>query len=73
MNHLRYHKFKHNFQGCFHPICDRGLETETTTRFLLHYPLFQGDRQCLLINIKGTVMQVKKALLNDYLHVLKVS
>ena len=32
-------------------MCDCG-ETETTTNFLLHCPLFQSTRQSLLMNIK---------------------
>ena len=34
------------------PMCACGLETETTSHFLLHCPLFQYSRQYLLINIK---------------------
>ena len=52
LSHLRYHKFRHNFQDCINPMCDCGLETETTTHFLLHCPLFQSARQSLLMNIK---------------------
>ena len=52
LSHLRYHKLRHNFQDCINPICDCGLETETTTHFLLHCPLFQSARQSLLMNIK---------------------
>ena len=33
-------------------MCDCGLETETTTHFLIHCPLFQSARQSLLMNIK---------------------
>ena len=51
-NHLRYYKFRHNFQDCINSICDCGLEIETTTHFLLHCPLFQSARQFLLMNIK---------------------
>ena len=40
LSHLPYHKFRHNFQDCINPMCDCGLETETTTHFLLHCPLF---------------------------------
>ena len=49
LSHLRYHKFKH---------C--GLETETTTHFLLHCPLFQSARQSLLMNIKKTDESILK-------------
>ena len=52
LSHLRYHKFRHNFQDCINTICVCGLEIETTTYFLLHCPLFQSARQSLLINIK---------------------
>ena len=52
LSHLRYHKFRHNFQDCVNQICTCGLEIETTTHFLLHCPLFQSARQSLLINIK---------------------
>ena len=52
LSHLRYHKLRHNFQDCINPICDCGLEIETTTHFLLHCPLFQSARQSLLMNIK---------------------
>ena len=52
LSHLRYHKFRHNFQDCINPICVCGLEIETTTHFLLHCSLFQSARQSLLIDIK---------------------
>ena len=52
LSHLRYHKFRHNFQDCINPIRVCGLEIETTIHFLLHCPLFQSARQSLLINIK---------------------
>ena len=52
LSHLRYHKFRHNFQDCINPLCACGLEIETTTHFLLHCPLFQSARQSLLINIR---------------------
>ena len=39
LTHLRYHKFRHNFQDYIKPICVCGLEIETATHFLLHCPL----------------------------------
>ena len=57
--HLRYHKFRHNFQN-FDPICDYGLEAETTTNFHFHWPLFQFTRQLLIINIKKTDESISK-------------
>ena len=44
LNHLRYHKFRQNFQDCINTICDCGLEIETATLFLLPWPLFQSTR-----------------------------
>ena len=52
LSRLRYHKFRHNFQDCINSICVCGLEIETTTHFLLRYPIFQSARQSLLTNIK---------------------
>ena len=52
LSHLRYHKFRHNFQDCINPIYDCGLEIETTSHLILHCPLFQSGRQSLLMNIK---------------------
>ena len=49
---FRYHKSRHNFQDCISLLYVCGLQIETTTHFLLHYPLFQSARQSLLINIK---------------------
>ena len=50
--HLRYHKFRRNFQDCINPLCACGLEIETATHFLLYRSLFQSARQSLVINIK---------------------
>ena len=52
LSHLRYHKFRHNFQDCINPISVCGLEIETTTHSPLHCLLFQSARQSLLTTIK---------------------
>ena len=52
LSHLRYHKFRHNFQVFINPMCVCGLDIETTTHFLLRCPIFQCARQSLLTNIK---------------------
>ena len=52
LRHLRYHKFRHNFQDCINAVCVCGLETETNTHCLIHWPLFQSAGQSLLINIR---------------------
>ena len=47
LSHLRYHKFKHNFQDSLNPLCNCGLITETTSHYLLHCPLFADERKTL--------------------------
>ena len=39
LSHLRYHKFRYNFQDSINPICDCGQEIETTT----HSHMFYND------------------------------
>ena len=53
LSHLRYHKFKHNFQDSLNPLCNCGLITETTSHYLLHCPLFADERKTFLSNIKS--------------------
>ena len=43
MTHLCEHKFKDNFKDCLNPICNCGLDIESTSYFLLHCPLFNGE------------------------------
>ena len=52
LSHLRYHKFRNNFQDYINPIRVCDLEIETTTHFLLHCLFFQSAIQSLLHNIK---------------------
>ena len=62
LSYLHYHKFRHNLQGCINPICVCGLEIETTTHYLLHFPLFQSARQSLSTNIK----KIDESILKKY-------
>ena len=52
-SHLREHKFKHNFQDCFNPLCLCGNEMETSTHYLLHFPTYTNERLTLLNKIKS--------------------
>ena len=36
LNHLREHKFEHNFQGTINPLCSCGFDVESTEQFILH-------------------------------------
>ena len=51
--HFRYHEFKHNFQDCLNPLCNRGLNNESASLYLLHCPLFAEKRKTFLSNIKS--------------------
>ena len=53
LSHLRYNKFKHNFQDSLNPLCNCGLNTESTSHYLLHCPLFVDERKTFLSNIKS--------------------
>ena len=61
LSHLRYHKFRYNFQDFINPICICGLEIETRAH-VLHCPLFQSARQSLLISIK----KIDESILKKY-------
>ena len=43
LSHLRFHKFKYNFQDKLNPICNCGT-VETTFHYLLHCPNFSNER-----------------------------
>ena len=47
-NHLREHKFKHDFQDTLNPLCSCGNDAESTEHFLLHCPQFVNERRSLL-------------------------
>ena len=41
LSHLRFYKFKHNFEGALNPICSCGT-VETNIHYLLHCPIFSN-------------------------------
>ena len=51
LSHLREHKFKHGFLDSLNPICNCGLDIETTCHFLLHCPNFINERTLLLNDV----------------------
>ena len=53
LSHLREHKFKHSFQDSLNPVCKCGAEVESTTRFLLHCPIYNNDWSSLLSTIRN--------------------
>ena len=48
LSHLRKHKFNHNFQNCFNPLCSCGMDIESMSHFFLHCPLLNDKRITLL-------------------------
>ena len=53
LSHLYDHKFKHRFQDPLNPICNCGTNVETTTHYLLHWPLFSDERLFLINRIRN--------------------
>ena len=53
LSHLRDHKFKHNFQDCFNPICCGSKDIETTVHYLLHCPTFSDKKSTFFNNIQS--------------------
>ena len=52
LSHLRFHKFKHNFQDTLNPICSCGT-VETTIHYLLHCPNFSNERLTLFSKLQS--------------------
>ena len=53
LSHLCEHKFRHNFQDAFNPICSCGDDIETTIHYLLHSPNYLDERRTLLDNLQS--------------------
>ena len=51
LSHLREHKIKHGSLDSLHPICNCGLDIETTRHFLLHCPNLINERTFLLNDV----------------------
>ena len=44
LSHLREHKFKYKSQDSINPLCNCGHDIESTTHYLLHFPLFVNEK-----------------------------
>ena len=58
-NHLKEHKFKHNFQGSINPMCSCSSGIETTIHFFLHCANFNIQRQTLpdkIVTINANIL-----------------
>ena len=52
LSHLRFRKFKHNFQDTLNPICSCGT-VEITIHYLLHCPNFSNERLTLFSKLQS--------------------
>ena len=53
LSHLRHRKFKCNIQDSFNPLANCGLNTESTSHYFLHCPLFVEERKTFLSTIES--------------------
>ena len=51
LTHLRKHKFKPSFQDCLSPLCLCRNDIETSSHFLLQFPIYSNERMTLKILI----------------------
>ena len=72
LNHLRFHKFKHNFQNTLNLCCNCGT-LETAIHVLLHCPNFSSERlallnklQCISENIWRQLRHFKVLLFGEH-------
>ena len=53
LSNLLYHKLKHSFDDSLNPLCNCGVNTESTFHYLQHCPLFADGRKTFLSKIKS--------------------
>ena len=70
LSHLRYHKFKHNFQDSLNPLCNCGLNTESTSPYVLHSPLFGDERITFPSNIRSNNYKLLEQNYSTLTHIL---
>ena len=47
LSHLPGHEFKHSFQDLWNPVCNSGLDIESTSHYLLYCPMYNVARYTL--------------------------
>ena len=57
-NHLKEHKFRHNFEDAINPICSCGNFIESVTHFFLHCAQFSNQRLNLINKIKDIDIRI---------------
>ena len=70
LSHLWEPRFKHSFQDTLNPLCSCGLDTETTSHYFHHCPLFHAEKSTLLNNINevdSTIFKKCASLVSSYM------
>ena len=63
LSHLREHKFKHSFQDTLNPLCNCGMDVESSTHFLLQCPSYINKRCTLMSNLNRIIPQISQTSL----------
>ena len=68
---LRDHRFNHNF-NCESPLCQCGIEDETSVHFFLRCPLYTAQRSTLLCKISAIISSDVTVLPDEHLFFILV-
>ena len=69
-NHLREHKFGHNFADTLNPLCSCSLETEDTEYYFLYCQNNRSSRIAFMNNLKNINTAIGSSNSNDFLRVI---
>ena len=64
LSHLREHKFKHSFRDTLNPLCNCGMDVESSTHFLLQCSLYINERCTLMSNLNRINRQISQTFCN---------
>ena len=64
LSRLRKHKFKRSFQDKLNPLCNWGMDVESSTHFLLQCPSYINERCTLMSNLNKINPQISQILCN---------
>ena len=63
LSRLREHKFKRSFQDTLNPLCNWGMDVESSTHFLLQCPSYINERYTLMSNLNKINPQISQTSL----------
>ena len=70
LSHLREHKFKHSFQDTLNPLCNCGMDVESSTHFLLQCPSYINERCTVMSNLNRINPQIPQTSLQLLTNIL---